>query len=94
MAITYSNFVQNGHMRCFLTSNWIGHLTGFGGQLESRTGFQPLCCDERMGWARGARVGTSRRSKRAPVPRDKKAVKGAFTPTFCCKHFQRHRDRD
>ena len=68
-------------------ANWIGRLTGFGGQPESRTGFQPLCCDEKTGQERGTRVGTSRRSKRAPVPRDKKDVKGAFTPTFCCKHF-------
>ena len=75
-------------------ANRIGRLTGFGGQPESRTGFQPLCCDERTGQARGARVETSRRSKRAPVPRDKKAVRGTFTPTFRYKHFQHHRDRD
>ena len=75
-------------------ANRIGRLTGFGGQPESRTGFQPLCCDERTGRARGARVGTSRRSKRAPVPGDKKAVKGAFTPIFSCNRFQCHRDRN
>ena len=75
-------------------ANRIGRLTGFGGQLESRTGFQPLCCDERTGRARGAKVGTSRQSKGAPVPGDKKAVRDAFTPTSSCNRFQRHRDRD
>ena len=75
-------------------ANRIGRLTGFGGQSESRTGFQPLSCDERTGRARGARVGTSCQSKCAPVPGDKKAVRGAFTPTFSCNRFQRHRNRD
>ena len=37
-------------------ANRICHLTGFGGQPESWTGFQPLCCDVRTGRARGARV--------------------------------------
>ena len=75
-------------------ANRIGRLTGFGGQPESRIGFQLLCCDERTGRARGARVGTSRRSKCAPTPGDKKAVRGAFTPTISCNRFQRHRNRD
>ena len=75
-------------------ANRIGCLPEFGGQLESRTGFQPLCYDERMGRARGARVGTSHRSKGALVPGDKKAIRGAFTPTSSCNRFQRHRNRD
>ena len=61
-------------------ANRIGRLTGFGGQPESRTGFQSLCCDERTGRARGARVGTSRRSKHAPILRDRRLLEALLFP--------------